>query len=127
MNCPTCKNPINEDTTQCEWCGAVVIHSNSNSNPNILSDFEFIPQKVLHIAGRGTVISGNLQKGIISMGDKLSFTNTLGTILISVSGIFANNKLEKSYNGIGEVGILIVNNIGTMTDDLVLKSKIEKV
>jgi translation elongation factor EF-Tu-like GTPase len=124
MNCPTCKNPINDNSTECEWCGFVIIQSNSNQIPQ--SDFEFIPQKVLHIMGRGTVISGNLQKGSISIDDKLTFTNTLGTILISVSGIFANNKLEKFYNGKGEVGILIANK-GTMTDDLVLKSKIEKV
>ena len=26
MNCPACKNPIQESSKECEWCGSVVPH-----------------------------------------------------------------------------------------------------
>ena len=30
MNCPTCKNPINDNSTECEWCGAKINLSKGN-------------------------------------------------------------------------------------------------
>lgn len=47
MNCPTCKNPIQENLTQCEWCGNIIIKellnsalNQSDSNPNL--DFQLL-------------------------------------------------------------------------------------
>ena len=34
MNCPVCKNPISDNSTTCEWCGAK-IQSNQNVETNI--------------------------------------------------------------------------------------------
>lgn len=32
MNCPACKNPIQYNSTECEWCGNSVLSSNSGPN-----------------------------------------------------------------------------------------------
>ncbi len=47
MNCPTCKNPIQEYLTECEWCGNIIIKESvnsalnpSDSNPNL--DFQLL-------------------------------------------------------------------------------------
>ena len=45
MNCPTCKNPIKENSTECEWCGNEINKSNSveidlNQNRKIKFDIE---------------------------------------------------------------------------------------
>ena len=36
MNCPTCKNPIMNPSTNCEWCGSVINHSNEKVGNEIL-------------------------------------------------------------------------------------------
>ena len=32
MNCPTCKNPIQLNSTECEWCGNEIIKIPSQDN-----------------------------------------------------------------------------------------------
>lgn len=29
MNCPNCKNPIQQNTTECEWCGSQILKTNT--------------------------------------------------------------------------------------------------
>lgn len=40
MNCPKCKNPIEDNATVCEWCGGIIIKINQtiNSDVGISSD-----------------------------------------------------------------------------------------
>jgi|688.fasta_scaffold408172_2 hypothetical protein len=38
MNCPNCKNPVQENATECEWCGSVVPQLN-NYNNNLTGSF----------------------------------------------------------------------------------------
>ena len=51
MNCPNCKNPIQEDVTECEWCGVKIesknnlnktenLNNNSNLDPELLELLE---------------------------------------------------------------------------------------
>jgi len=37
MNCPSCKNPNNDNSTECEWCGNEII---SNPRFKIFEDYE---------------------------------------------------------------------------------------
>ena len=32
MNCPTCKNPLTNSTTNCEWCDAPLSYKNNLEN-----------------------------------------------------------------------------------------------
>ena len=34
MNCPNCKNPNKENSTECEWCGAELIINQDTLNPS---------------------------------------------------------------------------------------------
>jgi len=43
MNCPNCKNPINETATFCEWCGAQVI-INSSQKTDEPTSVKYYPQ-----------------------------------------------------------------------------------
>ena len=36
MNCPTCKNPIPENSISCDWCGASIAISNDVIKENII-------------------------------------------------------------------------------------------
>jgi hypothetical protein len=36
MNCPKCKNPIQEDSVECEWCGNKIILDFIPVNPIII-------------------------------------------------------------------------------------------
>ena len=45
MNCPKCKNPIEENATVCEWCGASCVSkrtTNINENKSNSLDAELI-------------------------------------------------------------------------------------
>ena len=36
MNCPTCKNPIQERSKECEWCGSVIPHIEKLQSENAI-------------------------------------------------------------------------------------------
>ena len=38
MNCPNCKNPINENANQCEWCNYALISSNHLNIKSVIQD-----------------------------------------------------------------------------------------
>ncbi len=40
MNCPNCKNPIQENATECEWCGIAVNFNNNKTIFNSLNAIE---------------------------------------------------------------------------------------
>lgn len=36
MNCPNCKNPLTNSTTNCEWCGFKLKPEQNNLNQNLV-------------------------------------------------------------------------------------------
>jgi len=44
MNCPKCKNPIEDNAAFCQWCGAVVDNSVIENQEN---DFEYVIKNML--------------------------------------------------------------------------------
>lgn len=71
MNCPTCKNPIQSNSKECEWCGNIIIKepvnsalNPSDSNPNL--DFQ-----LLELCRKGHKLAAvKLKKDHSSMGLK---------------------------------------------------------
>lgn len=100
MNCPTCKNPIMNPSLNCEWCGAKL----STEHNTDLSSFS--PNKTYKILFRGTVYVGYFE-GRIKVGDSLKFNFNNSVISGIVKGIEINRKLINSFDGKGEIGILI--------------------
>jgi|LakMenEpi03Aug12_release.lakeMendotaPanAssembly.Ray.scaffolds.fasta_scaffold1747986_1 hypothetical protein len=62
MNCPACKNPNKENSTECEWCGAELIINQDTLNPS-KTILRFVG---LHEAAVNTYVfnNGNLIKEI---------------------------------------------------------------
>ena len=52
MNCPNCKNPIQENATECEWCGNKL--SNKNDSINNISDVDGV---VLNMLKQGQALN----------------------------------------------------------------------
>ncbi|MDR3236743.1 MAG: hypothetical protein LBT48_08505 [Prevotellaceae bacterium] len=40
MNCPKCKNPIEDNATICEWCGATIINTDNKPIENKINSFD---------------------------------------------------------------------------------------
>lgn len=38
MNCPTCKSPVQSNSTECEWCGSIISKISSQNNNNNLEN-----------------------------------------------------------------------------------------
>ncbi len=47
MNCPKCKNPIQEDSVECEWCGNKIILDFIPDNPIIIKKSNWFNNKSL--------------------------------------------------------------------------------
>jgi translation elongation factor EF-Tu-like GTPase len=72
--------------------------------------FELIIEDVFHIAGRGVVVTGRVNKGSVRKGDLLYFKNSMGEKReVKVNGIEIFKKiLEEAHQG-DNVGLLISN------------------
>jgi len=72
--------------------------------------FELIIEDVFHIAGRGVVVTGRVNKGSVRTGDLLYFKNTMGEKReVKVNGIEMFKKiLQEAHQG-ETVGLLISN------------------
>jgi len=102
MNCPQCKNPIQDNITECEWCGQGISNDLNTSNTN------FIVEQIFQISGRGTVLVGNYSNITqINCGDSISYTHQGIISNAIVVGIEVSGKLINSYNGNQKIGILI--------------------
>ena len=40
MNCPKCKNPVNDDSQECEWCGAKINKKNTQKNESNIDELK---------------------------------------------------------------------------------------
>ena len=73
MNCPECKNPNKENSTQCEWCGANILINNqdySNSSNTILrfvfDGYNTLGNPNISVYINGVLLKkGTLREGII--------------------------------------------------------------
>ena len=72
--------------------------------------FELIIEDAFHIAGRGVIVTGKVNKGTIRIGDLLYFKNAMGEKKeVKVNGIEMFRKiLEEAHQG-DNVGVLISN------------------
>lgn len=60
MLCSTCKNPVEDNATTCEWCGNIIVHNIDNEN--ISNDFDYEMQYLL----KGEM-SYNGKKGVAAL------------------------------------------------------------
>jgi hypothetical protein len=101
MNCPTCKNPLQQNSSECEWCG----NSFNNSSSNVNS---FLVEKIVSKRGIGTLLEGKYNDITeVKCGDSISYIFQ-GVISIAiVCGIEVSGKLIDTYNGNQKIIILI--------------------
>ena len=101
MNCPTCKNPLLENVSECEWCGNNFNNSNSKVN-------SFLVEKKVIKKGIGTLLEGKYNDITeVKCGDSISYTFQ-GVISIAiVCGIEVSGKLVDTCNGNQKIIILI--------------------
>lgn len=79
------------------------------TNINLDGDFLLTVQDVFTITGRGTVVTGQVERGSIKVGDSVKIKDSVtGEIKISVvSGIEMFRKLLNAANAGDNVGILL--------------------
>ena len=58
MNCPKCKNPIADDSQECEWCGGEIIQSKKKISAH--DELESIKSKVFFITFLDNILQFNL-------------------------------------------------------------------
>ena len=111
MNCPNCKNPIQESSSLCEWCGNPV---NNNSGTPIINEVQnlnisnktIIKSKnnityiipgiaILFIWVLGNLISERDKHAIFNMDD-LSPILIIGLIILVIGLIIKYNKKMKN-------------------------------
>jgi translation elongation factor EF-Tu-like GTPase len=100
MNCPTCKNPILNSSSDCEWCGASL---------NLAEEYKgqhFVVTSTFNITGRGTVYVGDFE-GKIKLGDIINLKLNGNQQSGEVKMIEHNKKLINSYEGKGILGLMI--------------------
>jgi len=102
MNCPNCKNPLTNSTTNCEWCGSII-------NPSLISsDNPFLVEDSYNLLFRGTVLVGRFEKPTsISSGKEIVYSQNGILTKVIVKSIEYNREMIDSYNGDEKIGILI--------------------
>lgn len=102
MNCPTCKNPIQENVSACEWCGAA-FDSKLLQNDNI-----FVVENYYKVLFKGIVLVGKFENSVvISEGDEFVYILNGETLKSVVKSIEFNREFISDYSGIDTIGILI--------------------
>ena len=99
MNCPTCKNPIKDNSIECEWCGIEIKKSNSvdidiNQNRKIKIDIKsagpLYKKTVLDI-----FLNDDLKcKGIMSERYNFEIDNTISLPKVKFKANLYNKKIE---------------------------------
>lgn len=84
MDCPTCKNPINDNSTTCEWCSCTInnnIQSEALKDGTSLQTINPIDEKILEYVRQGNKLAavkvykdatGNELKKCVTYVEKLS-------------------------------------------------------
>jgi ribosomal protein L7/L12 len=106
MLCPKCKNPIEDNATVCEWCGASC--KPVTTSQEVDSSFLMPIEDVFNIAGRGVVATGRIEKGIVKVGDKLDIVeNGKKQLSTTCTGVEKFRKLLDSAKAGEAVGLLL--------------------
>ena len=137
MNCPNCKNPIQEDATECEWCSVKIesknnlnktenLNNNSNLDPELLDLLEMESlEKNGHAKTGGCFIAtacyGDYEspevKEFRKFRDTILLKSYFGRLFISsyyfISPPFANliSKSEKTKKIIRKVFLIPILNL----------------
>jgi hypothetical protein len=92
MNCTNCKNPIQENATECEWCGANILISNQDysTSSNTILRFVFDGYNTLGNPNLSVFINGVLlEKGTLRGGIifEIAHTKVLPIVQIKMDGM----------------------------------------
>ena len=112
MNCPNCKNPIQDNANECEWCGSEIIFEPNNSFPpngqsvsilrfSFKGAWLFVTTSKIDIYSNGKFIT----KGFVSKGFVFEFTRNANinpvisfkSVLSNVTLALPQLELNKSY------------------------------
>ena len=78
MLCPNCKNPIKENSRECEWCGEVIsTNTPKTAHSGFVIEFEKIccPAKAIGPnEANDLILVGNVKSGEIKIGDRFYLT-----------------------------------------------------
>ena len=115
MLCSKCKNPIEDNAAECEWCGAKILQNISNSsfitdNNSEKVGYSFIMpiEDVFSIIGRGIVAVGRIQKGYISSGQQVQIIdNNIIVAQTICTGIEMFRKILDTAKEGDNVGLLL--------------------
>ena len=100
MNCPNCKNPIQDNSTECEWCGNAL---NSSTLEKI-----FLVEEIKNKWGFGTLLFGKFNDVTqIEEGDSISYSYHGVISNANIRGIELSGKLISTYKGNQNIIILI--------------------
>ncbi len=73
MNCPSCKNPVQENASECEWCGSYILKEISLDYYKILGIKEGSSLKEIRLAYRKKVIQFHPDRRNSTKEDKENF------------------------------------------------------
>jgi hypothetical protein len=108
MNCPKCKNPIADDSLECEWCGAPIIINNIEKIKINVSSINFWGDSLtLHIE----LLEGKLsvkEKYMIEMFN-VKYVCELKEIFYSTGSIFSKNTYYNDCSKNDSVNCLNIN------------------
>ena len=94
MNCPNCKNPVQENATECEWCGGKINSSHKVSDIDrgkVIDPFIAISWLILLMGCVGTFIAF-YRIEIMKDYDSNDLYNSAWLILICLLGLYFNRK-----------------------------------
>ena len=104
MFCNKCGKPLEDNSKFCSYCGTkleLIV-----DNPTPCENFTMPIKDVFSITGRGTVITGVVEKGTISVGDEITIPGYV-TGRFPVDGISISKNLVQSASKGDDVGLLI--------------------
>ena len=89
MNCSNCKNPIQDNSTECEWCGNSFYYTNSKVN-------SFLVEKVVSKKEISTLLEGKYNDIVdVKCVDSLRYIFQI--IIAFVLGIVVSQRLIDTY------------------------------
>jgi hypothetical protein len=115
MKCTNCKNPISDNSTECEWCGCDVVQSNIKKTSS-LEEFELLKINVQFIVfidfELGLAIDefnfeGKLKVGDIYLIEINNIKNTGKLIeLTKIGGLISSDKHFNECNKFDEINLM---------------------
>ena len=127
MNCPNCKNPINNNSQECEWCGATInVNNIEKLKINISRIYFWENSLTLHV---------DFLEGKLSVGQRytieifnVKYVGELEQIFKSTGGIFSKNIYFNECSKIDSVNCLNfnINNYDGGWNQLIIEDELVK-